>query len=80
MDRTYTTAPKLFQQLYVTRTPAGQSAVTCACAFFPRMRQSTYEEFLNSVTTKCESLGFNVDPTTVTIDFELATMTAVASF
>jgi len=70
MDRTYTTAPKLFQQLYVTRTPAGQSAVTCACAFFPRMSQ----KHLRRISQ------LNVDPTTVTIDFELATLTAVASF
>lgn len=79
MDGTFDVAPLLFQQLYVIRAPLGESAVSCVYAFLPNKLQSTYEEFLTAVTSKCSDLGFQPDPTTVVTDFERAAINAVST-
>ena len=72
MDGTFDVAPLLFQQLYVIRAPLGESAVSCVYAFLPNKLQTTYEEFLTAVISKCNGLGFQPDPITVVTDFERA--------
>ena len=56
MDGTFDVAPLLFQQLYVIRAPLGESAVSCVYAFLPNKLQTTYEEFLTAVISKCNGL------------------------
>lgn len=41
--------------------------------------QSTYEELIVSFQQKCSEFGFQTDPTTVTMDYELATLHAVTT-
>src|SRR5271157_1638887 len=80
MDGTFSTAPKIFQQLYVIRAPIGESAVTCVYAFLSCKSQDMYEEMLRAVVDACERVaGFSPDSTTVIIDFEQAVMKAVPS-
>ena len=79
MDGTFDVAPLLFTQLYVIRVPLGESAVTCVYAFLPNKHQETYEELFSAIQDRCTELGFNVDPTTVTMDFEQAVINAMQS-
>ena len=79
MDGTFDVAPLLFTQLYMIRVPLGESAVTSVYAFLPNKHQETYEELFTAIQDRCSELGFNVDPTTVTIDFEQAVISAVQS-
>ena len=67
MDGTFDVTPLLFTQLY--RVPLGESAVTCVYVFLPNKNQATYEEFFTAIQDKCHSLGFDVDPVTVTVKF-----------
>ena len=39
----------------------------------------TYEELFTAIQDRCTQLGFNVDPATVTLDFEQAVMNAIQS-
>ena len=79
MDGTFNVAPLLFTQLYVIRVPLGESAVTCVYAFLPNKHQSTYEELFTAIQDRCTELGFQADPTTITLDFEQAVINAVTS-
>ena len=63
----------------VVRVPLGPSAVTCVYAFLTGKSQSVYEEFLNSITANCDSLGFNVDPTTIIADFTAKCQSVLAN-
>ena len=74
MDGTFSTAPKLFSQLYVIRAPLGESTVACAYAFMKGKSQ-----VFSALNNKCEELGFNLDPVTVNLDFELAVIKAIKS-
>ncbi|XP_076069776.1 uncharacterized protein LOC143041652 [Oratosquilla oratoria] len=77
VDGTFRTAPKLFHQLYIIRCPLGESAITCVYAFLSGKTQSIYEELFQAIVEPCATLGFNLDPTTITTDFELATVNAI---
>ena len=79
MDGTFSTALKLFSQLYVIRAPLGDTTVACAYAFLKGKSQCMYEEVFNALNNKCEELGFNLDPVTVNLDFELAVIKAIKS-
>jgi len=79
MDGTFDVAPLLFTQLYVIRVPVAESAVTCIYAFLPNKHQETYEELFTAIQDRCNQLGFNVNPTTVALDFEQAVMNAIQS-
>ena len=79
MHGTFGVTPLLFIQLYVIHVPLGESAVTSVYAFLPNKHQETYEELFTAIQDRCSELGFNVDPTTVTIDFEQAVINAVQS-
>ena len=78
MDGTFGVTPLLFIQLYVIHVPLGESAVTSVYAFLPTSTRK-HEEFFTAIQDRCSELGFNVDPTTVTIDFEQAVINAVKS-
>ncbi|XP_076047371.1 uncharacterized protein LOC143028903 [Oratosquilla oratoria] len=77
MDDTFSTAPRLFHQLYVIRVPLGNKAITCVYAFLSGKYQASYEEFLQVILDKCDQLGFNPDVTTIITDFEQAMINAV---
>lgn len=79
MDGTFSTAPRIFQQLYVIRAPLGQSAVTCVYALLPGKSQAQYETVLKAVVDKCEELAHSADPSTVICDFEQAAINSVTS-
>ena len=79
MDRIFIVAPLLFTQLYVIRVPLGESAVTRVYAFLPNKHQSTYEELFTAIQDRCTELGFQADPTTITLDFEQAVINGVMS-
>ena len=79
MDGTFDVAPLLFTQLHVIRVPVAESAVTCIYAFLPNKHQEIYEELFTAIQDRCTQLGFNVDPATVTLDFEQAVMNAIQS-
>ena len=79
MDGTFDVAPLLFTHLYVIRVSLGESTVTSVYAFLPNKHQETYEELFTAIQDRCSEFGFNVDPTTVTIDFEQAVINGVQS-
>ena len=79
MDGTFDVAPLLFTQLYIIRVPLGDSAVTCVYSFLQNKNQATYEELFTAIQDKCHSLGFDVDPVTVTVDFEQSVINALTS-
>ena len=79
MDGNFAMAPKVFQQLYVIRVPLGDTAVSCAYALLSHKTRDCYEEMLQAILDRCETLGFTPDPTTVVTDFELATIQATNS-
>ena len=71
MDGNFTIAPNIFDQLYVIRAPLGDAAVTCVYALLSGKSQAVYDEMFRGMEAKCEELGFNLDPSTVTADFEV---------
>ena len=78
MDGTFSTAPRIFHQLYIIRAPVGESAVTCIYAFLSCKTQEIYEELLHAVVDACERVaGFSPDPSSVIVDFEQAVMKAI---
>jgi hypothetical protein len=79
MDGTFSTAPRVFQQLYVIRAPLGDSAVTCVYAFLSCKTQSIYEELLQAVVDACERLSCSPDPMSIVVDFEQAVIKAIPS-
>ena len=46
-------------------------------AFLSNKDQFTYEELLTAIQDRCTELGFQADPTTITLDFEQAVIKAV---
>ena len=76
MDGNFSMAPVIFSQIYVIRVPFSESAITCVYSFLPGKGQVVYEELFRAVMTKCENLGFNLNPTIIITDFEMAVMQA----
>lgn len=79
MDGTFSSAPRLFKQLYIIRAAYGDSCVTRVYALLPGKTQSIYEELLTAVLNKSEEMGLSPDPLRVTLDFEQAMMNAVSA-
>ena len=79
MDGTFSSAPRIFKQLYVIRAPLGETAVTCLYAFLSSKSQETYEELFGAVVRKCEDLGFSPDPSKVICDFEQSVIRAIGT-
>ena len=76
MDGTFNVAPLLFTQLYVICVPLEESAVTCVYVFLPNKH---HEELFTAIQDRCTVLGFQADPTTITLDFEQVVINAVTS-
>ena len=53
--------------------------MTCVYVFLPNKHQSTYEELFTAIQDRCTELGFQADPTTITLDCEQAVINAVTS-
>ena len=66
MDGTFNSAPLLFQQSFLY-------------AFLSDKTQSVHEELFQSIADKCQELGFQLDPATVTTDYELAVIKTMAT-
>ena len=77
MDGTFSSAPRLFKQLFIIRAPIGDSAITCVYSFLSSKTQEAYEELFHAITLKSEELGFNLDPTRVISDYEQASIRAI---
>ena len=77
MDGTHSTAPGIFNQIYIIRAPLGESAVTCVYALLPGKSQEVYETMFSAIQDKCEELGFGADPLHIVTDFEQAVIRAV---
>ena len=68
MDGTFDTAPRIFTQLYVIRTPLDTGSVSCVYALLSDKSGDTYQELLRVILERCDELGFQPDPTTVITD------------
>ena len=79
MDGTFSSAPRIFEQLYVIPAPLGETAVTCVYAFLTSKSQETYEELFGAVVRKCEDLGFSPNPSKVICDFEQSVIRAIGT-
>lgn len=78
MDGTFSTAPALFQQLYVIRAALGDTTIACVYAFMTSKSQEMYVELFRAINVKCQILGFDLDPVTIMTDFEQAVFAAIA--
>ncbi|KAG7174249.1 putative Inosine-5'-monophosphate dehydrogenase 1b-like 8 [Homarus americanus] len=80
VDGTFTSAPSLFEHLYIIRAPLGESALSCDYAFLPAWQpQEIYKEMLTAVHDKREELRFYIDVTTAITDFEQAALNAISN-
>ncbi len=77
MDGTYSTAPALFEQLFVIRAPLGNSAISCVYAFLSGKTQEIYEEFFTELCKKADQMGLDFNPDITMTDFEKATINAI---
>lgn len=77
MDGNFAMSPSVFEQLYVIRAPLGDSAVSCVYAFLPGKSAQVYQELLQAVLNKMETMQIYPDPRVVITDFELAAIQAV---
>lgn len=79
MDGNYSMSPSIFEQLYVIRARVGETetAVSCVYAFLPGKSTQIYQELLQAVLDKMETMQIYPDPKVVVTDFELAAVQAV---
>ena len=76
VDGTFSVAPPLFKQVFAIRTKLGETVVTCCYALLSGKAQELYEEGIEAVLNRCETLGFSPDPDHIHLDFELAIINA----
>src|ERR1700733_10820693 len=77
MDGTFKSVPELFFQLYTIHSLASGDAIPCLYVLLPNKTNTTYRRLFQAMQTIVPGL----QPTTVTMDFEIAAMNAVnASF
>ena len=79
MDETFSTAPNMFQQVYVIRSPLGDTAITCAYALLTCKQQTTYEELFSAIIRVSEDYGFSPDTMTIITDFKQAVLCAISN-
>lgn len=77
MDGTFGCAPALFQQLYVIRVLLGDNSISCVYAFMSTKTTDAYEVLFRTLIDKCRSLGFDLDPHRIVIDFEQSVIAAI---
>ncbi|XP_068204568.1 uncharacterized protein [Palaemon carinicauda] len=77
MDGTFSSAPALFEQLFVIRAPLGDSAISCVYGFLSGKSQEIYQEFLTTILEKGEELGLDMNPVTTMSDFEKSLLNAI---
>ena len=75
LDGTFSTAPNMFQQVYVIRSLLGDTATTCAYALLKRKQQATYVELFSKIICVSEDDGFSPDPMAIITKFEQAVPT-----
>ena len=79
MDGTFTSAPALFEQIFVIRASLADSAISCVYGFLSGKSQEIYQDFLSAVLDKGEALGLDMNPVTTMTDFELSLLNAIAN-
>ena len=77
MDGTFKTCPRVFHQLYIIRVPLDQGAITVVYAFLPGKTTAIYEEYLRALVEVRTDRGYDLDPQTVLVDFEVAISNAI---
>ena len=73
---TFFIAPKQFHQVYTIHGYMNNTYTPLLFAILSDKIQWTYEQILDSVKTKCSDLGYIWQPSTVLLDFEIATHNA----
>ena len=66
----------LHPTVYYQSTTRKVNSCLCLCHLLGKT-QCIYEELFQSISNKCEELGFNLDPDTITLDFEVAVMNSL---
>ena len=73
MDGTFKIVPELFYQLYTVHALSSGDVIPCLYVLLPNKTNETYGRLFQAMLTILPGL----QPTTVTMDFEIAAMTAV---
>ena len=76
-DGTFKTVPNQFLQMYTLHCLYGNSVFPCIYALTVRKNEVTYRQILTKVKKLANGNGWELQPTTVMMDFELAAMNAV---
>lgn len=77
VDGNFDLAPKFFTQLYVIRVKKHNFSVTAAFCLLQRKTQSIYESLFQILIEECAHRRIYLDPKTVHMDFETASINAV---
>ena len=79
MDGNFAMSPTQFAQLFVIQVALSESAVPCDFALLQDKRQTTYETLFQAIIDKCTNLGYQPDPISVMVDFEIGLRQALSS-
>ena len=79
MDGNFAMSPTQFAQLFVIQVALSESAVPCVFALLQDKRQTTYETLFQAIIDKCTNLGYQPDPISVMVDFEIGLRQALSS-
>ena len=71
MDGNFVMAPAYFHQLFVIQVPVGNVTVPAVFALLPDKRRTTYEVLFQAIVDTCTELGYQPDPVSVIVDFEI---------
>ena len=76
-DGTFSTAPKLFDQLYTFHTESQGHMLPLVYSLLPNRTEDTYVRTLQYIQETCHDLGFHFAPRTFQMDFEKSAHNAV---
>ena len=76
-DGTFSTAPKLFDQLYTFHAEFQGHMLPLVYSLLPNRTEDTYVRTLQYIQETCHDLGFHFAPRTFQMDFERSAHNAV---
>ena len=76
-DGTFSTAPKLFDQLYTFHAESQRHMLPLVYSLLPNRTEDTYVRTLQYIQETCHDLGFHFAPRTFQMDFERSAHNAV---
>jgi len=79
MDGTFNVAPLSVNSAVCDSYTIRRVSCDYGYAFLLNKYQSTYEELFSAIQDRCTELGFQANPTTITLDFQQAVINAVMS-